>query len=64
MENIWNTLYDLIDNSLKRKDYEKARQIIDVGIKKACEVYIDPTFTIKQLKHQKRLIAALERTEK
>lgn len=58
---MWDKLYSLLDMAIAQEDFNTAKKIVKIGIKKANETYIDPSFTIRQLLHHDRIIANLQR---
>ena len=52
----WDTTFQAIDLCIESKDFEEAKTLIDRAIQEANQVLIDPTFLVKQLRHQRKMV--------
>jgi hypothetical protein len=52
----WDTTFDAINLCIDSKDFKEAKILIDRAIREANRVLVDPTFLVKQLKNQKKMV--------
>jgi len=52
----WDARFQAIDLAIKSKDFEAAREIIDQTITDAHAALIDPTFLVRELRRQRKLV--------
>ena len=52
----WDTTFDAINLCIDCKDFDEASKLIDRAIKEANRVLVDPTFLVKQLKKQRKMV--------
>ena len=60
MVNSWDLFYSSLDVCLNETDFKKARSVIEIGVRRANELYCDPRLILKQLNYYKSLIDRLE----
>lgn len=52
----WDARFRAIDLSIESKDFETARAVIDQTIIDAHAALVDPTFLIRELRRQRKLV--------
>ena len=56
----WDARFRAIDLSIESKDFETAKAVIDRTIVDAHAALVDPTFLIRELRRQKKLVEEAE----
>jgi len=52
----WDARFQAIDLAIKSKDFKAAQEVIDQTITDAHAALIDPTFLVRELRRQRKLV--------